>query len=363
MRYIDEFRDQRLIKSLSRSIKQVTPEKPINIMEVCGTHTRSFFRFGLRALLPSNVRLVSGPGCPVCVSGQDYIDAAIAYARIENVIIASFGDMLNVPGTVSTLEKERGAGRDIRIVYSPWDALKIARAHPGKKIIFLAVGFETTAPAIALTILKAKENGIKNLFFFSSLKLIIPAMKSLLGDRRLKINGFLCPGHVSVVIGSNAYRPITQKYKVGCCIAGFEPLDMMEGMYFLIKQARDKKFSVKNQYSRAVKNNGNLEAKKIIAKVFRTAQERWRGLGAIPASGLEIRKEFSQFDARVKLPIKIKCSAKDPRITKCRCGDVLKGLIRPPQCPLFNKSCRPDEPFGPCMVSSEGTCNVYYQYH
>ena len=362
MKYIDEFRNQRLINSLSRSIKLATPEKPINIMEVCGTHTRSFFRFGLRKLLPANLKLVSGPGCPVCVSSQDYIDTAVAYAALKDVIIASFGDMLNVPGTASTLEKERSNGCDIRIVYSPWDALKLARENPLKKVIFLAVGFETTAPAIGLTIIKAKEEKINNLFFFSSLKLIIPAMECLINDRRLKIDGFLCPGHVSVIIGSKAYDFIAKKYGVGCCIAGFEPLDVMEGMYFLIKQIKDKKLAVANQYSRAVKKNGNPTAKKIIAKVFQVAPERWRGLGMIPASGLEIRKEFSRFDAAAALPIKVKRNLQNSKLKKCRCGDVLKGLIRPPQCPLFSKSCTPADPFGPCMVSNEGTCNVYYQY-
>ena len=361
MKYIDEFRNQRLINSLSRSIKLATPEKPINIMEVCGTHTRSFFRFGLRKLLPPNLRLISGPGCPVCVSSQDYIDTAVGYAALKDVIIASFGDMLNVPGTSSTLEKERSKGRDIRIVYSPWDALRLAGENSSKKVIFLAVGFETTAPAIGLTILKAKEERINNLFFFSSLKLIIPAMECLINDPRLKIDGFLCPGHVSVIIGSGPYSFIPKKYGVGCCIAGFEPLDVMEGMYFLIKQIKEKKPGVANQYSRVVKKNGNLAARKIIAKVFKTAPENWRGLGMMPASGLEIRKEFSRFDAAVALPIKVK-KLQNLKLKKCRCGDVLKGLIRPPQCPLFSRSCTPAEPFGPCMVSSEGTCNVYYQY-
>jgi len=363
VKYVDEFRNQKLIKALSRKIHQITPENPVHIMEVCGTHTRNFFRFGLRKLLPSHIKLLSGPGCPVCVSDNDYIDRALAYASLSNVIIATFGDMLNVPGRESSLAEQRGQGHDIRILYSPWDTLKIARDNPKKTVIFLAVGFETTAPTIALTILKAKEQKLNNLLFLSSLKLIPPAMKSLLKDRRLKLQGFLCPGHVSTIIGSSAYEFIPQKYRIGCCITGFEPLDILEGIYFLLKQVKNKKARVDNQYSRVVKNEGNWRAKRIINKVFGIADARWRGLGVIPKSGLKIRKEFAAFDAQIQIPIR--CAIRKSRnyaIRLCKCGDVLKGLIQPRQCPMFAKNCNPENPQGPCMVTSEGTCNVYYQY-
>ncbi len=362
MKYIDEFRNIGLIRKLSQRIHAIAPRDSINIMEVCGTHTQGFFRFGLDKLLPGNIKLISGPGCPVCVSHQAYIDNAIKLSADEDNVILTFGDMLRVPGTKSTLEKERALRGNVKIVYSAMDTLLFARRNPDKKIIFLAVGFETTAPTIALSIIQAKKEKIKNLYFYSSLKLITPAMGYLVRDKRLSLSGFLCPGHVSCIIGTKSYEFIPEKYKIGCCVAGFEPVDILEGVYFLIRQVIDNKPRVQNQYIRAVTQGGNQKAKNTIFKVFKICDSYWRGLGRIPHSGLKIKKEFSVFDAEEAFHISDKPSAASGILTKCRCGDVLKGLISPRDCILFSKVCNPDEPIGPCMVSSEGACNAYYKY-
>ncbi len=362
MKYIDEFRNINLIKRVSDKIKAFTPAGKINIMEVCGTHTQSFFRFGLDELLPPNLILIAGPGCPVCVSPQEYIDNAIKLTQREDNIILTFGDMLRVPGTKSTLEKERAKGGNVKVVYSALDSLLFARQNPGKKIIFLAVGFETTTPTIALSILQAKKEKIKNLSFYSSLKLITPAMDYLVRDRRLNLSGFLCPGHVSCIIGTKAYEFIPRKYKIGCCITGFEPLDIMEGIYFLIRQVVNNKPCVQNEYMRVVTRQGNIKAKNTIFEVFKVSDASWRGLGRIPRSGLKIKKRFSDFDAAKIFSISDRRRALGGEFARCRCGDVLKGLISPKACSLFSKVCKPEHPIGPCMVSSEGACNAYYKY-
>jgi len=362
MKYVDEFRNKSLITKIARNIRNITPPQMINIMEVCGTHTQNFFRFGLNTLLPQNIRLISGPGCPVCVSAQGYIDQAIQYAGQRDKIIATFGDLLRVPGTYSSLEKEQSRLGNVRVVYSPLDSLKIAKGNPNQKVIFLAVGFETTAPAVALTILLAKKEKIKNLFFLIALKLMPPAMRYLVQDPKLAIHGFLCPGHVSSIIGTKPYEFIPAKYGLGCCVAGFEPLDMLEGIYFLIRQIVGGAPIVENQYIRAVKKAGNPEARKIMSRVFKTSDAYWRGLGEIPQSGLFIRREFSLLDAEKALKLKTKKYKASPRQKKCRCAEVLKGRINPDACPLFAKLCNPDNPIGPCMVSGEGACNAYYRY-
>jgi hydrogenase expression/formation protein HypD len=363
MKYIDEFRKVKLIKEFSRQINKIKLMRQINIMEVCGTHTQSFFRFGLDKMLPSNLRLIAGPGCPVCVSSQAYIDAAIALANNKQVLILTFGDMLRVPGKLTTLEKERARFGNVHIVYSPWDSLSLARLNPGKLVVFLAVGFETTAPAIALTIKQSKKERLKNLFFFSSLKLITPAMKYLIRDERLRLDGFLCPGHVSAIIGTKPYEFIPKKYGIGCCVAGFEPLDIMEGIFLLLRQIVNKKPCVANQYGRVVKKSGNAAARIIMDSVFSVADASWRGLEVIPGSGLKINKDYAEFDAQVKFPHLSGSSVHQSKVQKqCKCGDVLKGLISPRECALFSKVCTPDNPVGPCMVSFEGACNAYYKY-
>ena len=359
MKYVDEFRSKKPIDALARQIKKIAPAVDLNFMEVCGTHTQSFFRFGLDKILPQNIRLISGPGCPVCVSSQGYIDQAIKLAGIKDAIILSFGDMLRVPGSGSSLEREKAKTGNIRVIYSPLDALNVARLNPDKKVIFLAVGFETTAPTIALTILSAKKQNLDNLFFYSSLKLIPPAMEYLLKDKRLNLDGFLCPGHVSAIIGTKAYEFIPKRYKIACCVAGFEPLDILGGIYLLLLQIKKKSPQVQNEYARVVTREGNLKAAQVTKRVFETSDVFWRGLGNIADSALKIRKEFSQFDAERFFSIKTHDAQHS---TKCRCGDVLKGLISPPDCPLFAKACIPDSPIGPCMVSTEGACNAYFKF-
>ena len=361
MKYIDEFRNKKLVRRFSGRIKSEAGDRRINIMEVCGTHTQSFRRFALSGLLPENLRLISGPGCPVCVSPKSFIDSAIELGRRKDTVILTFGDMLRIPGSASTLEKENSNSADIRVVYSCWDALKIAQANSSKKVIFLAVGFETTAPTVALTILEAAKNRMKNISFLCALKLIPPAMLYLLKDKRLSLSGFLCPGHVSTIIGAKAYLPIAKKYHLPCCVAGFEPLDILEGLLILLKDINAKRARVSNEYSRAVRAGGNLKAQKLVSSVFEKEDALWRGLGIIPDSGLGIRGKYSRFDAAKIFSCKLPTFKSQPP-TKCRCGDVLKGLLTPTECPLFSKECTPDNPVGPCMVSSEGACGVYYRY-
>jgi hydrogenase expression/formation protein HypD len=361
MKYIDEFRNKKLVENIAAKIKKIALSSKINIMEVCGTHTQSFRRFGLDKMLPFSLKLISGPGCPVCVCHQEYIDQAIALAKLKDIIILTFGDMLRVPGTRTTLEKEKSEASDVRVVYSAWDSLKIAQKNPQKKVIFLAVGFETTAPTIALTLKVAKKKKIANLFFLSGLKLIPPAMQALLRDPRIKIDGFLCPGHVSTIIGIKPYAFIPKRYKIGCCVTGFEPLDILEGIYLLLQQIINKKPGVANQYVRVVTKEGNLEAKRVMSSVFQAYDADWRGLGLIPKSGLKIKKEFARFDAEKVFPINLVTRHPLPA-TRCRCADILKGIISPLECPLFSKTCSPDNPLGPCMVSREGACNAYYRY-
>jgi hydrogenase expression/formation protein HypD len=361
MRYIDEFRNKKLIHKIAVTIKEITPAQNINIMEVCGTHTQSFYRFGLDKILPANLKLIAGPGCPVCVSTQEFIDSAIELAKDKDIIILSFGDMLPIPGSRSSLEKERARFGNVRVVYSALDSITVARLNPHKRVVFLAVGFETTASTIALTIQLAKKENLHNLFFLSSLKLIPPAMGYLAKDKRLNLHGFLCPGHVSAIIGTRPYEFILKKYKIGCCVTGFEPLDILEGAYLLLQQIVKNKPKVVNQYERVVNRCGNLKAKTIINRVFKVTNASWRGLGEIPRSGLNIGDLFSRFDAEKTFTIKhIRPIAN--RLNRCRCADVLKGLIAPTDCPLFSKICTPSNPIGPCMVTNEGACNAYYKY-
>ena len=360
MKYVDEFRSPKLVNKIAAKINAINPGDKINIMEVCGTHTQNFYRFGLDELLPKNIRLISGPGCPVCVSPQGYIDNAIELAKNKDVIIATFGDMLRIPGSRSSLEKQKAETGNIRVVYSPLDAVTLATANPGKKIVFLAVGFETTSPTIALSAIIAKNKRLKNLYFLSSLKLIPPAMRYLLLDKRLKLDAFLCPGHVSAIIGTKPYGFIPKKYKIACCVAGFEPVDILEGICMILEQIIIKRPCVANQYARVVAQAGNPDARKIINRVFKVCDSDWRGFGVIPESGLELRKEFANFNAEKIFPISLKIKSKPDKA--CRCADVLKGLISPSECQLFGKKCSPDNPVGPCMVSSEGACNAHYKF-
>jgi len=364
MKYVDEFRNKNLIRRLVSEIAKLTPkDRVINLMEVCGTHTMSFFRFGLRSLLPESIRLISGPGCPVCVSTREYLDKAIALAGDKNNIIVSFGDMIRVPASYSSLEKERAAGAEVKVVYSSLDSLEIARLNPRRNIIFLGVGFETTAPAIALTLLHARREGLKNFSILSSLKMIPPPMCQLAEDERLNIQGFICPGHVSAIIGLKPYEILAHRYNIGCVVAGFEPIDLLEAIILLLRQIQRGKGSVENQYSRVVKAEGNTQALKIIREVFKVVDTEWRGLGTIKKSGLMIRGKYRKFDAQKRFGITEYKNIRLPAVYKrCRCGDVLKGIISPKGCSQFRRLCTPANPLGPCMVSTEGVCNVYYKY-
>ncbi|HTY45264.1 MAG TPA: hydrogenase formation protein HypD [Patescibacteria group bacterium] len=363
MKYIDEFRNQRLIKKISERILALPlARRRVRIMEVCGTHTQAFFRFGLKDLLPGNFEFISGPGCPVCVSSQEYIDKAIAYAQQKDTVVATFADMLRVPGTHSSLEKEKARSARVVTAYSALDALDFSRKNPRKRVVFLAVGFETTAPTIALSLIRARQEKLKNLFFFSSLKLIPPVMRLLLKDQRLRLSAFLCPGHVSAIIGSKAYDFIPRVYGIPCCVAGFEPMDIMEGVYSIARSIIRRKPSVMNQYSRVVTGAGNRKALGLIDEVFKTTDAAWRGLGRVASSGLSLRDAFAAFDIEKVAPLKLQRFVVKHPAAACRCGDVLKGLIRPDECALFKTRCSPASPWGPCMVSSEGACSVYYAY-
>lgn len=358
MKFVDEFRDRAIAERIVKKIKRFDSLK-VNLMEVCGTHTMVIFKQGLKGMLPKNVNLLSGPGCPVCVTSQEDIDKTIELAKDENVIIATFGDMVRVPGTNSSLEKERGNGADVRIIYSPSEALRIARENPARRVVFLAIGFETTSPLIAASLLDVQKEKIDNFYIFSSHKLIPPAMEALLESKEVRIDGFICPGHVSVTIGSNAYKFIAQKYNVPCVIGGFEPLDVLQSIYMLLKQIKEKRTEVEIEYFRAVHPEGNRIAQELIDEVFEVSDVMWRGLGTIPKSGLRLKRKFSDFDAEKEFRPKTKKSKENP---DCACGEVLRGVKKPTQCKLYRKICTPEEPYGPCMVSSEGTCAAYYKY-
>ncbi|WP_315437129.1 hydrogenase formation protein HypD [uncultured Selenomonas sp.] len=337
-----------------------THGKRIRLMEVCGTHTVAIFRAGLRQILPEEVELVSGPGCPVCVTADDYIDAAIAYAGMEDVIITTFGDMLKVPGTRSSLAEAQAAGADVRIVYSPLDALTIAAENPTKQVVFLAVGFETTAPTEAAAVLAAEAQGIRNFFLFSAQKLVPPVMRALLDGGETHVDGFLLPGHVSVVTGTETFEFLARNYSVPGVVGGFEPLEILRAIQLLVRQIGAGEARIENAYETVVRPAGNPVARAAIERVYKPASVRWRGLGEIPASGLAMREEYATFDfARVR-PLSVE-TVGDGR-HGCRCGEVLRGAIVPRDCNLFGKACVPEHAIGPCMVSVEGTCAAWYKY-
>lgn len=331
----------------------------VRYMEVCGTHTVSIFRAGLRQILPESVELVSGPGCPVCVTPDIYMDTAIAYAKQEDVIITTFGDMLKVPGSKSSLSEAMAEGADIRVVYSPLDSLPIAKENPDKKVIFLAVGFETTAPTAAAVVIAAKEQGIENFYVLSAQKLVPPAMRSLLADPEMRIDGFLLPGHVAVVTGTDDFAFLANEYKLPGVVAGFEPLEILRAVYRLTQMTVSGEAKVLNEYGKVVRAEGNPAARKILDMVYEPADSEWRGLGMIPASGLQVKKEWREYDISFVRPLDI------PRVEKntaCRCGEVLSGKVTPHDCPLFGKACVPEHSIGPCMVSVEGVCAAWYKY-
>lgn len=334
-------------------------DSPMRLMEVCGTHTVAIFRSGIRSMLPPGVELISGPGCPVCVTPAGEIDRAIALSRKEEMILATFGDLMRVPGSSSSLQEERASGAAIRVILSPLDAVKIAEENPDKTVCFFGVGFETTSPAIAAAVMEAGRRGLGNFYLLSSQRLIPPAMRALLSGGGVKIDGFILPGHVSVVIGKAPYCFIAEEFGLPGAITGFEPLDILEGIYLLLRQRKEGRTEIEIQYSRVVQEEGNPRARGIMGEVFAPVDARWRGLGTIPQSGLVLREGFSQMDAAQAFDIPY-AEVEDP--PGCLCGEVLQGLVRPPECSLFGTGCTPEDPVGPCMVSTEGSCAAYYKY-
>lgn len=331
----------------------------INIMEVCGTHTVAIFRHGIKSTLGSHIRLISGPGCPVCVTDSSYIDTVLAIAERPEVLVATYGDMIRVPGKNSSLEAVRARRGNVTIVLSAVDAVELARRNPDKTVVFVAVGFETTTPATAVAVQEAKAQGITNFTIYSAHKLVVPAMDALLGTMNTSIDAFLCPGHVSVIIGSDAYTPVVTKYGKPCVVAGFEPLQIVEGLAEICRILASGKPQVASVYQAAVTPAGNATAWALVNKYFRPADGYWRGVGLIPQSTLVLRDEYDQFDTLKRLGV---TESRAVEHTPCRCGEVLCGLIEPPQCVLFGNKCTPDTPVGPCMVSSEGSCAAWYKY-
>ena len=358
MKYIDEYRDKRLVDELVELIKNRST-KPVTLMEVCGGHTMSIQKFGIPYLLPDTVKLVSGPGCPVCVSSTGYIDRAIAYSRLDDVIITTYGDLIRVPGSTSSLDKEKANGADVRIVYSILDALTIAKKNRRKKVVFLGIGFETTAPSSAAGIIKAQMAGLRNFYLFSSHKIMPPAMEALI-DEGVKIDGYIAPGHVTTITGTAIYENIPKKFGLGCVVSGFEPVDLLKAILMLVEQIENNDPKVEIAYTRVVKPEGNVKAQQILYEVFELRDDWWRGLGILPKSGLKIKDEYKMHDAEEMIPVEVE-PLKEWK--GCICGEVLKGLKNPKQCKLFGKACTPANPVGACMVSNEGACNAYYRYN
>ncbi len=371
MKYVDEFREPDKAKAIIKEINKVS-EKAINylsngkkkekikIMEVCGGHTHAIFKYGIEEILPPTVELIHGPGCPVCIMPRGKIDEAIELAGKSNVIFVTFGDTMRVPGSKNSLMETKAEGADIRMVYSPLDCLKIAKDNPDKEVIFFAIGFETTAPSTALTVLQAEKEGIKNFSLFANHVLVMPALQALLSSPDLQLDGFVGPGHVSTVIGTDPYQIIAREYRKPIVISGFEPLDILQSIWMVLKQFAEGRCEVENQYSRLVTEKGNNPGLNAIKKVFTVRSLfEWRGLGDIPDSGLEISPEYKQFDAEFKFNLSNKKVADNKA---CQCGEILKGVLKPWQCKVFGTACTPETPIGACMVSSEGACAAYYQY-
>lgn len=354
------FSDPQLVRSLARDIAALAEKlpHPVTFMEVCGTHTNAIAAAGLRRLLPANVRLISGPGCPVCVTPVGYVDHAMALAQETKNLVATFGDLLRVPASSGSLEQARASGCDVRVVYSPRDAVELAAAHPDRRVIFLGVGFETTVPTVAAAVLEAEKRGLANFFVLSGHKVMPPALEALLADPTLRLDGLILPGHVSVIIGAQAYRPVLAKYPIPAVISGFTPVDVLRTVRELTRQVVEGRAELANLYGRVVREEGNPTAWSMVQEVFAPCDARWRGLGDIPGSGLALQERFSTRDAG-QFPVDLP-TPREP--AGCRCGDVLRGLIDPPQCPLFATACTPDTAVGACMVSAEGACAAWYRH-
>jgi len=362
---LPRFRDPDTAQSLIEAIR-ARSTRPVRLMEFCGGHTHAVLRYGIPSLLPSSVGLRSGPGCPVCVTSPSDLDRAIALARVPEVILATFGDMVRVPGSVvagqdvgQTLAQVRAEGADVRVIYSPLNALDIARQNPRRPVILLGIGFETTAPMVASAVLAAATDVIENFFVLSTHKLTPPATRAILEASEVALDGIIGPGHVTTIIGSDAWRFLPQDYGIPCAIAGFEPLDILQAVLALVEMAQEGRPSVANPYRRSVRPRGNVPAQQTLEQVFQVADVEWRGLGVVPQSGLLLRDRYARFDAARAFPVDLP-AAVEP--AGCRCGDVLRGVLLPPECRLFGRTCTPQSPVGPCMVSAEGACAAYFRY-
>jgi hydrogenase expression/formation protein HypD len=361
MKYLEEYRDPVLARRLLDRVADAARRlgRPATIMEVCGSHTQAIGRYGIRRLLPPGIRLISGPGCPVCVTSATDVDRALWLAGRPGVTFATFGDMLRIPGTGGeSLQRLRGAGADIRVVSSAMDGIALAREEPKREVVFMGIGFETTAPTVASMVRTAARAGIGNLSVLSVHKIVSPALKLLVADPQIGLDGFLCPGHVSIMVGEAAYGFLADMGKAAV-ITGFEPVDVIEGVWMVLAQLADRRPAVAIQYRRAVRPEGNPRAMAVMAEVFETCDAEWRGLGPIPQSGLSFVREYQPFDAQRRFAIPAFHSADHPG---CSCGRVLRGLMDPEACPLFGRACTPASPVGPCMVSSEGSCSAHYRY-
>jgi len=358
MKFVDEYRNSALVAGLTRRIHRIST-KNARFMEFCGGHTVAILKYGIRQLVPQNITMLSGPGCPVCVTDNADLDKAIALAKLPGVILTTFGDMLKVPGSYGSLQTARADGADVRIVYSTMDALQIARDNPTKSVIFLGVGFETTAPTIAASVLQAEEERIKNYYILSLAKLCPPVIKALLDSGEVMLDGLICPGHVSAVIGAKPWEFIARDYGIPCVVSGFEPLDILQCIGMLVSQVEAGRSEVGIAYQRGVRPEGNKAAITLMAEIFEPCPARWRGIGVIPGSGLKLRPEFQCYDAEAHFEINPGPSLE---AHGCICGDILRGVKTPGECQLFAKVCNPEKPVGPCMVSSEGACAAYYLY-
>jgi len=358
MRLSDRFRDPEAARAVAEAIR-ARSARPVRLMEFCGGHTHAILRFGIPSLLPETVDLRSGPGCPVCVTSATDLDHAIALAQVPDVILTTFGDMIRVPGSHTSLAEAKAGGADVRVVYSPLDALQVAHQNPNRPVVFLGVGFETTAPMVASAVLKAADDGLENFTVFSAHKLTPPATLAILNTGEVALDGVIGPGHVTTVIGADAWRFLPEAYDMGCAIAGFEPLDLLRAILALVTMIEESEPRVDNTYGRSVRPEGNLPAQQAIAGVFEIADAAWRGFGTIPSSGLRVAERYARFDAARTFSVDVRPSREPPG---CRCGDVLRGALLPPECPLFGKGCTPQHPIGPCMVSAEGACAAYYNY-
>ena len=358
MKFVNEYRDPELGKKLVERIHHHST-RPIRLMEFCGGHTVAIFKHGLRQLLPKNIEMLSGPGCPVCVTASADLDRAIALACLPDVIVSSFGDMVRVPGSYSSLQRAKADGADVRIVYSVQDALAIARDNPQKSVVFIGIGFETTAPTIAASILQAEQERINNYYILSLHKLCPPIMKALLDLGEVRLDGIICPGHVSSIIGSHPYQFIPDDYNIACVISGFEPLDILLTIDMLVNQIETGQPKIEIAYRRGVKPEGNTQAVRLMETVFEVSEANWRGIGIVPSSGLQLKLQYEKFDAEKKFDIDAG-PAHEPK--GCLCGSILRGVSTPLDCKLFHSTCTPEHPVGPCMVSAEGSCATYYHY-